>query len=94
MFSDVAEATAFWRMLWQTKGTGSVESEWLHEVRDALGEKLSEPSGKAFELCVKQVERPILKKRNWNAPGPDRIASFWWKRVNCHTKAWCAKIAR
>ena len=70
-------------MLWQTEGTGSVVSEWFYEVRDALGEKLSEPSEEAFELCVKQVERTILKKRNWSAPGLDRIANFWWKRVNC-----------
>ena len=63
-------------MLWQTEGTGSVVSEWLYEVRDALGEKLSEPPEEAFELCVKQVERTILKKRNsdWSAPGLDRIA--------------------
>ena len=83
MFTDVAETTAFWTKLWQTEGIGSVVSEWLHEVRDALGEKLSEPKEEAFELCVKQFERTILKKRNWSAPGPDRIVNFWWKRVNC-----------
>ena len=81
--TDVAEATAFWRMLWQTEGTGSVLSEWLHKVRDALREKLSEPPEEAFEPCVKQVERTILKKRNWITPGSNRIANFWWKRVNC-----------
>ena len=69
-------------MLWQTVGTGIVISEWLHEVSDALGEELSEPPEEAL-LCVQQVERTILKKRNWSAPGPDHIANFRWKRVNC-----------
>ena len=59
MFTDVAEASVFWRTLWQTGGTGGVVSEWLHEVRDAIGVKLSEPPEEAFELCAKQVERAI-----------------------------------
>ena len=50
---------AFWRMLWQTEVTGNVASEWLHEVREAIGEKLSEPLEEAFELCTKQVEKAI-----------------------------------
>ena len=59
MFTDVAEAMAFWRMLWQTEGTGSVVPEWLYEVRDALEKKLYEPPEEAFELCVKHVKRTI-----------------------------------
>ena len=70
MFTDVAEATAFWRMLWQTERNGSVGSEWPHEVRDALGEKLFESPEEAFELCVKQFERTTLNKRNWSTPDP------------------------
>ena len=36
-----------------------------------------------WKMCAKQVERATSKKRNWSAPGPDHIANFWWKRVNC-----------
>ena len=43
-------------MLWKTEGTGSVaSSEWQHEVRDVIGEKLSEPPEEAFELCAHQA---------------------------------------
>ncbi|XP_068739391.1 uncharacterized protein [Montipora capricornis] len=24
----------------------------------------------------------LTKKKNWSAPGPDRLANFWWKRAN------------
>ena len=23
----------------------------------------------------------LAKKKNWSAPGPDRLANFWWKRA-------------
>ena len=28
-----------------------------------------------------QVKKVIAKKRNWSAPGPDRIVNYWWKRA-------------
>ena len=34
-----------------------------------------------FELDVNEPGRIINKKRNWSAPGPDRIANYWWKRA-------------
>ena len=26
----------------------------------------------------------VLKKRNFSAPGPERLVNFWWKRARCH----------
>ena len=65
------------------QGAGSVKAEWLDEVRDAIREKVPVPPEKDFELSAKQAEKVIMKKRNWSAPGPDRIVNFWWKRANC-----------
>ena len=28
-----------------------------------------------------QVKKVIVKKRNWSAPGPERIVNYWWKRA-------------
>ena len=38
------------------------------------------PTGQ-FELDAKEAGRIINKKRKWSAPGPDRIANYWWKRA-------------
>ena len=40
VFSDEEEATTFWRSLWEAQGAGSVNAEWLDDVRDAIREKL------------------------------------------------------
>ena len=83
VFNEAEEATTFWRTLWEAQGTGNVKAEWLDEVRDAIREKVPVPPEKDFELSAKQAEKVIMKKRNWSAPGPDRIVNFWWKRANC-----------
>ena len=37
---------------------------------------------KDFELSVDQAVRVISRKRNWSAPGPDRLVNFWWKKAS------------
>ena len=36
----------------------------------------------------------LMKKRNWSAPGPDRLTNFWWKRAySLHTDMTAAFVA-
>ena len=53
----------------------------MKEVRQAI-------AGCVPELCIgecdiecDQVKKVLAKKRNWSAPGPDRIVNYWWKRA-------------
>ena len=39
------------------------------------------PPQENYEPDTNEIVRIILKKRNWSAPGTDRIASFWWKKA-------------
>ena len=34
-----------------------------------------------WNLNAEQVTKIIKRKKNWSAPGPDRIAYFWWKKA-------------
>ena len=34
-----------------------------------------------WNLNAEQVRKIIKRKKNWSAPGPDRIANFWWKKA-------------
>ena len=34
-----------------------------------------------WNLNAEQVTKIIKRKKNWSAPGPDRIANFWWKKA-------------
>ena len=34
-----------------------------------------------WNLNAEQVTKIIKRKKNQSAPGPDRIANFWWKKA-------------
>ena len=82
IITDVNEVSSFWKALWESEGDGKIQTEWLDEIRCVVSENIPELPEGPFELCAEQAKKVILKKRNWSAPGPDRIVNYWWKRVN------------
>ena len=82
LFNDVKEASRFWKSLWETKGIGNTLALWLDEIRSAIRDSVPEMMEEDFELIVDQAVRVISRKRNWSAPGPDRLVNFWWKRAS------------
>ena len=43
VFSDIVEAEGFWRRLWEDRGTGAENAEWLTKIELAIGHQLSGP---------------------------------------------------
>ena len=72
----------FWKSLWETQGIGNTSALWLDEIRSAIRDSVPEMMEEDFELSVDQAVRVISRKRNWSAPGPDRLVNFWWKRAS------------
>ena len=52
-------------------------SGWLTRIENCV----PEPRNEEFSLDEERARKVITKKRHWSAPGPDRIVSFWWKKV-------------
>ena len=67
--------------LWEDGGTGENSVQWLADVRRAIENCVPESSNEEFSLDEERARKVITKKRNWSAPGPDRIDTFWWKKV-------------
>ena len=63
------------------RGTGNKNTAWLQEVKIAIHEQVPPLSGDDWALVVAEAVKFLSKKRNWSAPGPDRITNFWWKRA-------------
>ena len=83
LFGSVEEATEFWKSLWESEGPGYTSAKWLEEIRSAINERVPEPTDESLELSTEQASSVITKKRNWSAPGPDQIVTFWWNKVYC-----------
>ena len=57
------------------------EAEWIEEVREAMEDVVPEVPTDGWNLNAEQVTKIINRKKNWSAPGPDRIANFSWKKA-------------
>ena len=81
VFSDIVEAEGFWRRLWEERGTGDENAEWLKEIELAISQHVPLPTVGTWTLETNEAVKVILKKRNWSAPGPDRVVNYWWNRA-------------
>ena len=75
-FTNIDEASSFCKSLWEEEGSGDTEAEWIEEVRDPQDVRVSEIPTDGCNLNAEQVTKIINRKKNWSAPGPDRIANF------------------
>ena len=82
MFNNIEEASELWRTLWETKGTGDRNAAWLEEIRSVIHSGVPESAEEDWDLDETDAAKVLTKKRNWNAPGPDRLANFRWKRAH------------
>ena len=81
-FVHIVQASRFWMDLWETSGTGTEDPKWLQPIKDAIARKVPPPSEETWDLDPQQAVKILSKKRNWRAPGQDKLVNFWWKRAN------------
>ena len=82
IFENITEAGSYWKDLWEQPciATNS-DATWLEDVRCAFTELVPVPPQEDFELDTVKCAYVIKRKRNWSAPGPDRIVNFCWKKA-------------
>ena len=68
--------------LWEKRGSGNKNAASSQEEKIAIHEQVAPPTGDEWALEVAEAVKVLSKKRNWSAPGPDKITNFWWKRAN------------
>ena len=79
--TNIDEASSFWKSLWEEEGNRETKAEWIEEVREAMEDVVPEVPTDGWNLNAEEVTKIINRKKNWSAPGPDRIANFWWKKA-------------
>ena len=43
-FENIEEASSFWQCLWETRGTGDKDADWLQEMKQAIARQVHVPS--------------------------------------------------
>ena len=54
--------------------------QWLEEIRSAIQSRVPPPTEEDWDLDP-AVAAKVLAKKNWSAPGADRLTNFWRKRA-------------
>ena len=75
-FENVDQACSFWMDLWEMSGTGNKDVKWLRHIREAIAKKVPQPSDELWGLHTTQAVKILSKKRNWSAPGPDKLVNY------------------
>ena len=73
----------FWGPIWQEPAKENLDVEWIHEVRDALDHSIpdNENSVDSVPITNHVVYQCFKSKRNWVAPGKDKITNFLLKKI-------------
>ena len=50
-------------------------------MRAVISDRFPPPDEEAWDLVTNEAVKVLAWKKNWSAPGPDRIANFWLKRA-------------
>ena len=79
-FENQNDVETFWRNLWEAEDKGNPQAEWLTTFREMFREMIPDTDVEVT-FSEKDSFDNIKKKKNWSAPGPDRIVNFWWKKL-------------
>ena len=63
-FTNIDEASSFWKSLWEEERSGNTEAEWIEEVREAMEDVVPEVPTDGWNLNVEQVTKIINRKKN------------------------------
>ena len=81
VFENIDEASGYWKELWETEGNGDKSGTWLQEVKRAIHHCVPALDEGEWGLTEDEAVKIVGKKRNWSAPGPDKLVNYWWKKA-------------
>ena len=81
-FQNINEVDAYWRGLWETEANENLDADWIKEVEESMGAKVSEEEiARIVEVSTDEVRQAIGKKKNWSKAERDQIRNFRWKKL-------------
>ena len=81
VFENIDEASGYWKELWETEGNGDKSGTWLQEVKRAIHHCVPPLDEGEWGLTEDEAVKIVGKKRNWSAPGLDKLVNYWWKKA-------------
>jgi len=74
----------FWRPIWENEKEINIDALWINNVKEAMMESLPPSSRDQITINENDVYTSTKNKRNWSAPGYDKITNYWIKKLPTH----------
>nr|XP_049581805.1 uncharacterized protein LOC125972245 [Syngnathus scovelli] len=72
------ETEQYWKDIWEREASHKKDAQWLVALRKDHS-KL--PEQNPVTITVADIQRRVSGMKNWTAPGPDMIHSYWLKKL-------------
>lgn len=77
----------FWFPIWQEATTTNLNQEWIRNTKAALAQAIPTLDNETVNISSDNITECLRSKRNWSAPGNDKLVNFWLKKfISIHTK--------
>ena len=76
----VADVQSFWQDLYEKVEPFNADAQWIGRFKSFCDDHLKEVDPSCPLITPESVRAALKGKRNFSAPGPDRINNLWWKR--------------
>ena len=73
-FENINEVDAYWRGIWETEANENLDADWIKEVEESMGAKVSEEeTARRVEVSTDEVSQATGKKKEleWGREGPN-----------------------
>ena len=64
----------FWAEIWEDN-TKTPQRNWMNTVAKKIVQKVT--NMQEFTITEKKLHQTVKKRKNWSAPGIDRVHNFW-----------------
>ena len=81
---EIEKFVKFWGGIWEREER-TPNKPWMEEIRRQFNEKVNQ--FKEFNITFEKVKKEVAKRKEWTAPGIDRIQNYWWKKLEPTQKA-------
>ena len=76
---DIEKFVKFWAGIWEDESVTPYK-KWMSTVAEKIRAKIKEVE--EIEITEKKLYELLRKRKNWSAPGIDKIPNFWWKKLS------------
>ncbi|KAK7930440.1 hypothetical protein WMY93_006835 [Mugilogobius chulae] len=68
----------YWKSIWEREASHNSDAQWLMDLRK---DHSNLPEQNPVTITVTNIQERVSGMKNWTAPGPDMIHSYWLKKL-------------